>query len=475
MSRSQAIHLDLSRQQLMVKPNGPLPKFYPAPKAIMVTPIYDTSAYSAEGSYRPSHRDSIGSDREPARSYRSSHSHPRGAYTDSEYDDDREPFAPSYSSSYHGRDRTPSPRRRYRRDRDSDDSYPERSRARHSDSHQYDYPQREPRSRGSDDGYLPQEHGRHSYAAGRAPSGAGTSGSYHAPASADYSGDRGLIDDAIQKYLQLIPLHPKFCWSNCTGRKKAVCIGINYVGQKDELKGCANDARNMRQFLMDYYGFKSRDILLLTDDGRGSSSLRPTRKEMFNAMGWLVKGAQMHDSLFFHYSGHGGQSPDASGKEADGMDEVIFPVDYDDTDDIIDDELNQALVAPLPSGCRLTAVIDSCHSGTVLDLPYLHSAHGRLRGISHISKRAHERGMAPAADVISFAACKDDEKSADTFHGGVAVGAMSYALIQSLQNNPHQTYEELLKHLRDILIPKYHQKAQLSGTHPVDLNRQFIL
>jgi hypothetical protein len=41
-------------------------------------------------------------------------------------------------------------------------------------------------------------------------------------------------------------------------------------------------------------------------------------------------------------SGHGGQSPDASGKEKDGMDEVIFPVDYDDKQgdgpgDIIDD------------------------------------------------------------------------------------------------------------------------------------------
>ncbi|KAF9558904.1 hypothetical protein CPC08DRAFT_536956 [Agrocybe pediades] len=95
--------------------------------------------------------------------------------------------------------------------------------------------------------------------------------------------------------------------------------------------------------------------------------------------------------------------------------------------------------------------------------------------MNHISKRARQRGVAPSADVISFAACKDDETSADTFNGGVATGAMSFALVQSLQNNPNQTYAELLKHLRDILIPKYHQKAQISGTHPVDLNRQFML
>ena len=36
-------------------------------------------------------------------------------------------------------------------------------------------------------------------------------------------------------------------------------------------------------------------------------------------------------------SGHGGQSPDASGRELDGMDETIFPVDFDQEGDIIDD------------------------------------------------------------------------------------------------------------------------------------------
>ncbi|KAF9477283.1 hypothetical protein BDN70DRAFT_116374 [Pholiota conissans] len=288
-----------------------------------------------------------------------------------------------------------------------------------------------------------------------------------------YAQEKGILDD-LARYFKVIPPHPNFCYSRCTGRKKAVCIGINYVGQRDELKGCANDARNMRDFLIKNYGFKDQDILLLIDDSHGRGSPRPTRKEMFHAMGWLVSNAQPHDSLFFHYSGHGGQSPDASGKEVDGMDEVIFPVDYNENSrrddgpaDIIDDELHEALVHDLPAGVRLTAVFDSCHSGTVLDLPYLHSAHGRLRSMGHVSKRAKERGGADAGDVICFAACRDDEKSADTREGGVPVGAMSYAFIQALERNRNQTYEELLQHLRATLIPKYHQKAQISGTHPV--------
>ncbi|KAF9531516.1 caspase domain-containing protein [Crepidotus variabilis] len=262
-----------------------------------------------------------------------------------------------------------------------------------------------------------------------------------------------------------MPVHPEFCLSKCNRRKKAVCIGINYVGQKNELRGCYNDARDMRDFLMRQYQFPPDQILLLTD--ADSKSPLPTRKEMFNAFMWLVKDAQKDDSLFFHYSGHGGQSRDASGREKDGQDEVIFPVDFDKAGDIIDDELYKSLVQSLPAGCRLTAIFDSCHSGTVLDLPYLHSAHGRLRSIEHISARAQKRGMAPSADVICFAACKDDETSADTFHDGVAVGAMSNCFIDALEGNPHQTYDELLMHLRHSLIPKYHQKAQISGTHPL--------
>ena len=39
--------------------------------------------------------------------------------------------------------------------------------------------------------------------------------------------------------------------------------------------------------------------MLLTDDARDARNL-PTRKNMINAMKWLVQGAKCHDSLFFH-------------------------------------------------------------------------------------------------------------------------------------------------------------------------------
>ncbi|KAF8345746.1 peptidase C14, caspase domain-containing protein [Amanita rubescens] len=244
--------------------------------------------------------------------------------------------------------------------------------------------------------------------------------------------------------------NPRFISSKCTGKRKALCIGINYLGQRNELKGCVNDALNVRKFLMQNYGFRSSQIMILTDDNR-DPRLHPTRQNMIGGMQWLVEGAQPHDSLFIHYSGHGGQKKAEDDEEADGLDEVIFPLDFKKNGDIIDN------VQPLPPGCRLTC----CHSGT-------HSAHGRIKK-THISKRARRRDP-PPADVICFSACNDDEKSADTFEGGMYVGAMSY-----VEENPNQTYDQVLESVRNLLRPKYKQKPQLGATNLVDLQAKFIL
>lgn len=93
-------------------------------------------------------------------------------------------------------------------------------------------------------------------------------------------------------------------------------IGINYIGQRSELKGCANDARGMKEFIVreypvdvaveysiaqyitEYYGFHASNVLLLTDDDR--RNVLPTRREIFRALSWLIKGARKDDSLFFH-------------------------------------------------------------------------------------------------------------------------------------------------------------------------------
>lgn len=172
------------------------------------------------------------------------------------------------------------------------------------------------------------------------------------------------------------------------GRQKSLFIGINYVGQQGELRGCHNDVIGM-QTLLDKFGFK-RDPAhqrVLMDDGRHAM---PTGQNIREGFRWLIADAQAGDTLFMHYSGHGGSVRDTSGDEKDGKDETMCPVDLHTNGMIKDDEIFKELVLPLPSGALLTVLMDCCHSGSILDLPYEFTASGE-----HLAQVAS--GAAPPA------------------------------------------------------------------------------
>ena len=211
-------------------------------------------------------------------------------------------------------------------------------------------------------------------------------GNPHAPPPPP-QGAQGFGQGAPQGY--------NFQYSNCTGRRKALLIGINYFGQRGQLRGCINDTAQMSSYLNSNFGYAREDMVILTDDQQNQMS-QPTKQNMIRAMQWLVRDARPNDSLFFHYSGepctarapvvaatdtstpgHGGQTPDLDGDEDDGYDEVIYPVDFRQVGHIVDDEMHDIMVKPLLPGVRLTAIFDSCHSGTALDLPYIYSTQVR--------------------------------------------------------------------------------------------------
>ncbi|KAF9213996.1 Ca(2+)-dependent cysteine protease [Podila verticillata] len=314
---------------------------------------------------------------------------------------------------------------------------------------------------------------------------------------------------AVKRSTRDPPPVSNFQLSNCQGRKRALFIGINYFNQSAELRGCINDVKNIKQFVMERYGFREEDSITLTDDQQDPSRV-PTHSNIMAAMQWLVRGAQPNDSFFFHFSGHGGQQADEDGDEEDGFDETIYPVDHEATGVITDDVMHDLMVRPLPAGCRLTAIMDCCHSGSALDLPYIYSTTGDIKeasvmadvgsgfltaGMAYLrgDKEAVMRGLmdmgkkivsrknvdrekkASEADCIMFSGCKDTQTSADAMEQGNATGALSFAVIAALRDRPQQTYLELLNSIRDILRAKYSQKPQLSASHPVDLSLQFTM
>lgn len=270
----------------------------------------------------------------------------------------------------------------------------------------------------------------------------------------------------------------------------------------------------MKLFLLNW-GFKEEDIVMLRDDASNRRQI-PTRQNIIDAFGWLVKGAKANDNLVLHYSGHGGQTEDLNGDEDDGYDECLYPLDFETSGFIVDDEIHDRVVKPLPQGCRLTALIDACHSATMLDLPYIYSTKGVVKepnlyseagqdvmtvvqgylsgnqknmfsGVKSLVKTIANKDKAAKAreytkqsktspaDVISISGCKDDQTSADAKEAGQNTGAMSYAFIRVMSTNPQQSYISLLQNMRDVLSGKYTQKPQLSSSHPIDTNLQFII
>jgi hypothetical protein len=123
--------------------------------------------------------------------------------------------------------------------------------------------------------------------------------------------------------------------SNCTGKKRALLIGINYFGQQGELNGSISAVKALQPFLMSRYNFAQNDILLLVDD-HDDDKLLPTRKNMLTAMRWLVHDAQPHDSLFFYFAGHGGRVKDLKNEEVDVFDSTILPMDHRMMGEIVD-------------------------------------------------------------------------------------------------------------------------------------------
>ncbi|KAJ1929042.1 Ca(2+)-dependent cysteine protease [Tieghemiomyces parasiticus] len=301
--------------------------------------------------------------------------------------------------------------------------------------------------------------------------------------------------------------------SQLTGRRRALLIGINYIGQPQALKGCLNDVVNIKRFLIEFFNFRECDMVILTDDSKDPRNM-PTRANMTRAMKWLVSDARPNDSYFFHFSGHGSQTTDTTGDEIDGYDETVLPVDYKTAGQITDDEMNAIMVRPLPQGCRLTAVFDSCHSGTALDLPFVYDHQGRLvqNQISELAtssivaagkkylagdvmsagksifsglktavngakiQNKQKQLKSSMADVIMFSGCADSQTSADTYNYAVGnTGAMSHALVSVLRDNHRQTYSQVLANVRQYLKGKYKQVPQLSSGRLMDMNQVFTM
>jgi len=237
--------------------------------------------------------------------------------------------------------------------------------------------------------------------------------------------------------------------------------------------------------------------------------------------------------LDFVVAGHGGQTPDLDGDEEDGLDEVIYSCDKKR---IVDDELHEVLVKPLPAGCRLTALFDCCSSGTGLDLPLIESSSpaeklpkllippsvciqksdpalsphdGTMLDLPHNYNSAPpspqqkqpvrpeystpefsttQTAPSPSrpgfhrkhseGDVIMWSSCQDWERSHQVIASNDSrmKGAMTHAFIECLKERKRWSYRSLLDALNEMLLLwNCPQKPMMSSAHHINMHDIFSL
>jgi hypothetical protein len=190
---------------------------------------------------------------------------------------------------------------------------------------------------------------------------------------------------------------------------------------------------------------------------------------MLAALHWLAEDAREGDVLVFHFSGHGEQAVDPHGVEEDGMNETMCPVDFIHGGMLTDDVVGEIIVKHLPEGVRLTAIMDCCHSGTGLDLPFQYSDGGWVEDTNPYHC---------LADVQLFSACSDDEQAGDfSTTAGPAGGAMTTAFCSLLRSgSANIPYPQLITRLGEIMANKgFTQRPVLTSAQRFRYDRKFSL
>ncbi len=256
----------------------------------------------------------------------------------------------------------------------------------------------------------------------------------------------------------------------------ALLVGINYFNTPNQLYGCINDIIMVRKYLIEKRGYLPENIKVLRDDSANFST--PTRVNIINALNELVNKSKISncDEIFFHYSGHGTWIKDTVGDEDDGQTECICPSDLN----LIEDNDIRIILENLNNNVPMMVIMDCCHSGTNMDLPYKYGVKtdkiSLIKNTSKVDKELLEK------NIFQISGCRDDQTSADVYKvykpiysnnpdfcisaKNCSGGALTCSILNSLAKNID--FVNCLPDIYDqITKNSYTQLPQLSSTKDI--------
>jgi hypothetical protein len=256
--------------------------------------------------------------------------------------------------------------------------------------------------------------------------------------------------------------------ANNKNKKQALLIGINYINTPNELSGCINDTKNIKDML--FTKFNYNNFTFLTD----YSYKKPTKKNIIDELTNLLVNSNSGDNIFFLYSGHGTNTIDLNGDETDGQDEMIVPLDATSINTcILDDELNKIIQVNLKKNVKLFMMFDSCFSGTVVDLKYNYLSDLNTPNINLKSSET-------IGQVYMISGCTNNQTSADAYvtylNKNINSGAMTWSLLKTIEDlGTNISLKTLLENMRNILKQNdYQQVPQLSSGQSIDIETTML-
>ena len=215
------------------------------------------------------------------------------------------------------------------------------------------------------------------------------------------------------------------------------------------LSGAVADARAMRNLLTSpKFGFPNDAVhihILTNGQATRGASLEAMQK-------YLVDEPAKGDTVVFYYAGHGSQRYNSKSTKPDHLDETIVPADARTGEyDIRDKEIARILNKALDKGIRLTAIFDSCHSGTIArGIPM--GSLGTARFLGYDPRDADDppdtnAGGTPVVRpedrtdnaALVFTATQHDQFAREWEFEGEQHGAFTVALIEALNSLPAST------------------------------------
>ena len=125
------------------------------------------------------------------------------------------------------------------------------------------------------------------------------------------------------------------------------------------------------------------------------------------------------------------------------------------------------------------SVVDACHSGTVMDLPFLSKGKNRQGAWAWEDQRRRVHKGTAGGECICFSGCDDDQTSADTSSlSNATVGALTFAFIQAIEEHikmgQQASYNGIMESIAKTLGPKTTGGSSSSGDVLGDLFSSFL-